>query len=490
MYSDKGERQRQISERSTLQSFSGDVLVFSAGTGLLVFFGFIQTFIIPKYLSMESYGYWQLFRLYANYVGILHFGFIDGILVRWAGKELTQIGKEIKIALRFLFLEQLVVIVPLCLVSYFLFRPPTQWIGLMLLTYTFISNLMTFFMFTSQAIRKFKMLTLVTAGRGLWFLLLIILLFVSGYFDYYYVIFAFIFTFLIALAVFALWFHKYLWDEISTIGSLLAYGKRNINIGIFVMLGNLILILFLTVDRLMVSFFFSIEQFAIYGFALTVIMVVYTLVQAISQVFFPYLSASRPEGRARTYQLGRFAIVLACAAILVIYFPLVKLIEFYLPHYVASLPILQILICTVIFSSMVQIIHINYYKAYGRQRQYFLWGIIALALSIILIFLAIKIVGTLESVAITTVISFGVWYFMNELGMKSVVKQDGQGIGKALVGICCYLGAFWLSTFVTENFISRMLIYISLFLLITWALFRTDVKTLVMVAKEIRNKRQ
>lgn len=490
MVESRGKKRSQISEQLTLRYFGSDVLVFSAGTGLLLIFSLIQALIIPKYLSQEGYGYWQLFRLYASYVGILHLGFVDGILVRWAGKELAQVGSEIKTALRFLLLEQLIVIVPLCLVFYFLFHPPLQWIGLMLLIYTLVANLATFFMFTAQAVRKFKMLTLVNVGRGLLFLLLIIILFVSGYFDYHHVIFAFLATFFITLLALALWFRKYLWGETPAIGTLLAYGKENIDIGIFVLLGNFVVILFLTIDRLMVSRFFSIEQFAIYAFALSVATVTYTFVQGVSQVFFPYLSATVTELRSRAYHLGKPAIILSWAVILVIYFPLVRLIELYLPSYVASLPIMQILLGTVGFGSIIQVLHINYYKAYRKQRQYLLWGITALAVSVMLNLVAINIWGSLESVAIATFVSFGLWYIMNELSLKSVVMQHSQELGKDLVIICSYLGAFWLSTFLNEWFVSRMLIYIGFFLLVTWVFLRTEVRKVLVVVQGLRDKHE
>ncbi|MCJ7654168.1 MAG: hypothetical protein MUO97_02515, partial [Dehalococcoidia bacterium] len=172
-------------------------MISSAGNGLLLLFVFIQALIIPKYLSVAEYGYWQLFILYTTYVGILHLGFLDGILVRWAGKDLNQIGGEIKPALRFLVLEQLVVTIPLGLVTYFLLQPPLQWIGLMVCIYAFIANLVTFFMFTTQATRQFRLLTVLNVGRGFAFLALIVLIFVSGHLEYQYVIIAGLATYLL-----------------------------------------------------------------------------------------------------------------------------------------------------------------------------------------------------------------------------------------------------------------------------------------------------
>ena len=39
----------------------------------------IVSFILPKYISIADFGYWQYFLLLASYVGVLHFGFGDGL---------------------------------------------------------------------------------------------------------------------------------------------------------------------------------------------------------------------------------------------------------------------------------------------------------------------------------------------------------------------------------------------------------------------------
>jgi len=503
-----------------LRAFGGDVLVSSSGSALLVLFSFIQLLIIPKYLSVEDFGYWQLFMLYASYVGILHLGFINGIHIRWAGKELAQVGNEIKIALRFLLLEQLIVITPLGLLLYFLLQPPFQWIGLMILTYAFILNLVAFFSLTAMAIKKFKLLAIINVSGGLAFLILVVLLFASGFLSYQYVILAFLAASLLALFGFAFWFRQYLWSktpsqswqaegeailipkylggerrsekdaQMLAISSLWAYGRENINIGIFALLGGFVVVLFLTIDRLMISSFFAIEQFAIYAFALTAATIAYAFVGAVSGVFFPYLSGISPELRTKAYHLGKPAIILAWAAALTIYFPLTRLIEFYLPYYVASLPIMQILLGAVGFGGLILILHVNYYLVYRKQRQYFLWGIIALALAVTLGLLAIKVFGTLESVAIATLISFSVWYIINELSLRSVVGQSNSELGKGLAILGSYLSTFWLASFLADWFVARMLIYTGFFSLITWVFLRPETRGLVSMAKGLRNWRR
>ncbi len=480
----------EASEQFNIRAFGTDVLTYSVGNGFLLLFGFIQLLIIPKYLSVEGYGYWQLFMLYASYGGILHFGFMEGILLRWAGKELPQIAEEIGVAFRFLIFQQLATIIPLCLILHFLVTlgQPFDLIALSVLGYAFIGNVGAFFKFTAQAVRKFKGLTVVNVGTSLTFLVIVICLFAFGYLDYTCIVYGFLLASALGLAALVLWFRKYLQGSNQSFSPLLSYGRETLGIGIFVYLGHLVTALLLTVDRLMVNSFFPIEQFAIYAFALTVAMVAYIFVQAVSEVFFPYLSGAALQLRTRAYQLGKPAIILSWAATLAIYFPVARLIEFYLPHYVTSLPIMQILLCTVGFGSLIQILHASYYMAYRRQRQYFVCGITALALAVVLNLLAIKVWGTLESVAIATLISFGVWYIINELSLRSVVGESKRGLWKGMVIICSYIGAFWVSSLLTDRLVVQMLVYGSLFSLLTWLFFRNTVKELIVIVNEVRHK--
>src|ERR1700686_182539 len=64
-------------------------------------------FILPRFLSVDDYGYYRLFLLYGSFAGILHLGFLDGLLVRWAARPLPRLRNELSGSLVFLTLEQI-----------------------------------------------------------------------------------------------------------------------------------------------------------------------------------------------------------------------------------------------------------------------------------------------------------------------------------------------------------------------------------------------
>lgn len=474
-----GTNQPETPNKFKIHAFGKHVLVYSLGNGLLLIFSFLQLLLIPKYLSVGAYGSWQLFLLYTTYVGVLHLGFIDGILVRWAGKDISGVGDEISTAFKFLVLQQLAVIVLLALLFYFLIDTPLRWLWLMILVYAFIMNLGAFFMYTSQAVRKFGLLTAINVVRGLIFLIAVILLFAIGYFSYENIVVAYLISFALALLVFLYWFRKYLWGKKNAAGSPWAFGIKNCSVGVFILLGNFVVLIFQTIDRLMVSSFFSIEQFAIYAFASTIVIIVYVLARAVSEVFFPYMSLATPVQQRKAYSLGQNIVILAWAISLAGYFPLAKLVEFYLPDYSASLPIMQILLCSISFGGLVQILHVNYYRIYGKQRQYFLWGAIALVVAVALNLLAILIWHTAQSVAIATLVSFGLWYIANELSLRSALLGGRREILKTIAILAGYTGAFWLASLIINSFIFQTLIYLACFSLLTYLFFRQTLRKLI-----------
>jgi len=473
----------------SLRAFGSDILIYSFGQILLLAFGLVQSLIIPKYLSTADYGYWQLFLLYTTYVGILHFGFLDGILVRWAGKEFEEVKREVSTAFRFLLLEQFLVVGVFAL-ALIVIDLPFRGIGLAVLANAIVVNILTFFIFIAQAVKRFKLVTVVNISKGALFLLLIFVLFAGGRFGYGYLYIATIVTGSVLVILFAVHLRDSLFMQVTPEKSLRAYGKENISIGLFVLLGNFTAVLLTTVDRLAVNSFFSITPFAQYSFAISMCAVIIMFVQAVSLVFFPYLSGSSSELRCRAYQMLRPAITIFWAEMLALYFPFTAWVEFYLPHYVASLPLMAILLCMIGFSSQIQILHVNFFKAYRKQRMYFTLAGVSLACAVVLYLLAATLVGTLASIAITAVISSLLWYLLNEFFLRHSVSMGTPEVVRWLLVIGVYAGAFLVTSALVQGWVYGMVVYLAVFVVVTGTVLKSEVIDLLRLISTIINQNE
>lgn len=57
-------------------------------------FNLITNFVLPKELSVENYAMIKTFQLYISYAGLFHFGFVDGMYLKYGGKSVNSIQKK------------------------------------------------------------------------------------------------------------------------------------------------------------------------------------------------------------------------------------------------------------------------------------------------------------------------------------------------------------------------------------------------------------
>lgn len=79
----------QFVKNKTLKDFG---MVISSN--ILVLISSILTgLVVPKLLGVTNYGYYKIFTLYLGYTALLHFGFVDGILLMHGGEDYRDLNK-------------------------------------------------------------------------------------------------------------------------------------------------------------------------------------------------------------------------------------------------------------------------------------------------------------------------------------------------------------------------------------------------------------
>ncbi|MGA9047942.1 MAG: oligosaccharide flippase family protein [Dehalococcoidia bacterium] len=484
MVEDREKNPRDGVDGFNVSGFSRDVTIYSAGQALLFVISAIQGLLIPKFLSVADFGYFQTFVLYTSYVALLHLGFIDGAFVRWAKEGEKIVMRELKPSLVYISILLLAVILPLSIICILLLKSHNQVIFLAVLIYGFISNVVGLFIIASQAEKKFKSLTAVNIAKALLVFGIIVAIISTHNNQFYTVIIAMICGQLIFGLIMLYLFRHYLKEKVR-LNVAQEYAKADLRIGIYVLPGNFIIILFMTLDRLAVNTSFPVEQFAVYSFAMSVVMIVYLFISAVAQVLFPYITRVKHELRAEVYRLGKPSIILAWCGILAIYYPFVLLINRFFPQYVAGIPILAVLLCTVVYGSLIQILHVNYYISYFKQRQYFITAVIALVVFVLLLASALIFYKTLLGIAVATLISSIIWYIGNELYLNRILKFTHRSLVKDFVFIVVVSSIFLVSSSLPIPLISQIGLYVAATAFTVFIFLRHEVTELLALAISI-----
>ena len=79
----------QINSNENLKR--GIALVFIANA-INLCISLVNGFVMPKYLSLGAYADIKTYHLYANYIGVLAFGYSDGLYLMYGGKHISEVG--------------------------------------------------------------------------------------------------------------------------------------------------------------------------------------------------------------------------------------------------------------------------------------------------------------------------------------------------------------------------------------------------------------
>jgi len=388
----------------------------SGGTAAATLFNTLIVILVPRLVSIEDFGYWRLFLLYTGYVGLLHMGFADGALLRWAGKSSQDVQREITPSLKFLTWQHLAIMVPASIVLAFWSSPRIQFIGVAVFVFALSYNLSVVLQFSLQSARLFKPVALATAAAPGAFVLLTFLWSLHAVPNYRELIVLYC-TACVGVLV-------YLWVRVrpnrssSRPDSAWAFGKSCVLFGWPIVLANGGLILVQSADRLAVSFTLPIRDFAQYSLAASTMFVPVAAIAAIYRVFFSHVAAIEHEGRTRVYAHASKFLLLAWSLLLPYFFVLEVFVRRFLPKYVPGLRIAGILLLGVSFLAGIQILHMTFAYLYGRQRQFLLLTIGALVVTFSVVLGTALWLRSLVAVAIGQVGALALWWLANEWNLR------------------------------------------------------------------------
>jgi O-antigen/teichoic acid export membrane protein len=398
-----------------LTSMARDAVSYSTASLLFFLINGVCAFLVPRLVSLDTYGMFKLFLLYGGYVGVLHLGSLDGALVRWAKEPATLIRQEFSPVL----VSAITTSVAAVLVSLvILMGRPNQngmWaIAVALALFAVASNAITTFQFAMQAGRRFRELSALSILQPAIFLVGVLVLEALGTITTNRLLFGYVASTCLTLVIYFVQLRGTVVWKLPSVVATAALSGTHLRSGLFILLSNLGFNLVLGLDRIFLSTRFTLRDFAIYSFAASIFYSVCLLIQAISKVVFPYVSQQTYSLEQRSSFLCAQRAVLAVWAIgLTAYFPANWLIRQLLPAYVGAIPILRILMLGLGTAAVIQIVHSNYFRAFAQERRMLLGTCVGLFAFLISLWFVAPL-HSLIAIGWATVVAHTAWWTANE----------------------------------------------------------------------------
>ena len=469
-----------------------DIFVVSFGNIVALVANIIIGFILPLILDIENYGYYKTYTLYISYTGLLHFGFVDGILLLFAGKNYDELNRE-KFRLYtkfFVILESVFGVIGVAGAVAFLNGQMRVIMALVSLNLIW-SNLILYFQYISQATSRFKEFAVCKIINAVSTIALVAVLFFiwkkysnSSLLTAEFYIVA---SQIISVGLLGWYFVTY---RNITFGKKEAFVNEKNTILLILKKGFVLTIayevsrLVLVMDRQFVSALFDIETYARYAFAYNILSCVTALITGISTVMFPKLKRMSHDEAMKFFPKGMALItVLVCFAQLG-YYPIRHIVMWLLPHYADSLEYFRIVFPVLALTSCITIIVFTFYKILDKNNVFFLVCAVSLVFAFLANVVAYCIWKTPASISWASLISTVFWYLISVLFLsKNYHVQWLKNFAYAMCMVC----AFYLTTdFITNEFIS-IATYLLILIVISVFLYKKDMAEMIKSQKHLSN---
>lgn len=414
---------------------------------------FLTAFIVPMVLSIPSYGYLKTYQFYASYIGISHLGFCDGVYLYYGGKKEDELDHR-GLAEQWSSILVYEIIVAVAFVPFGIIK---QNLILVCVGLTMIPKVMfTFYSYIFQSVGDFSKYTLIVniySTVNMFINLVLVLMRVRDY-RIYMVLYVFIEC--VPFIVGTVLFSKLKWIHFTGFkGSVFS---KYIKLGILLMIGNFAYSIFIGIDKWFIKFSLPIEDFSMYSFASQMLTVVNMFITPIAMTL--YSNMARRQDHEFEVKIKK-ALVCFLMIIPVAIYALKFIISTFMKQYIPAIKITSALLITQIFLSLNVAIFVNLYKAYKKQKDYFIRLVISLGVAVLTDGIVTAVQPNIMGYALSTMLSCFIWFVLN-IHYFNYMKP---GV-KELLYVALLLGTY-MGTLLIENVFVRAGVYIILYFILT-----------------------
>jgi O-antigen/teichoic acid export membrane protein len=392
---------------------------------MVLIFGIVRALVIPGLLGVTDFGFWQLYLLYAGFVGIFTFGFNDGIYLRYGGKRADELPwKRLRGAFWLYFIT-------LCFISFALliilsnidvssekaisFRYVIFSVGL-----TGVGSLYIFLFQTTNQIKKYSIYILI--DKILFVLMLSLFYFYYSDYNFEFLMVIDCISKLLLIAIMTINCRDYIFGSMAS--ALVCWKEfyANIGVGITLMLANLSAMMMINMSRFFVERYYPIEEFSVFSFGLTLVNLGLMLTIGVSTVLYPALKKITEEKYQKLYLELTDATTMILFILLFTYYPINYFVLNFLTDFKDVLEYLNILLVLSLLQIKLNLTLNLFYKVLRKEQSLLKANLTSIVLIFSLSILIVLFHRTIEAMALATLVTLIFRVYSSDYYIKNILK--------------------------------------------------------------------
>ncbi|MBS4178126.1 lipopolysaccharide biosynthesis protein [Lederbergia citrea] len=397
---------------------------------LSVIISTVLIIIVPKFISVENYGYWQLYIFYTYIISFMSLGLSDGAYLRFGGHEYKDLNKPI-FASQYWFLVVVNVFINFSF-AFIYGLNSTDPNKSMVVFLTCIAgvliaprSLLSFILQTTNRINEYSIAYILE--RAIYFTFVILFLMV-GIKDFAFLIYSDILG-KICSVIYTCYICKDL--VFRKFASFRASFKEiwlNISVGSKLLFANFASMLIIGIVRLFIENKWSVEIFGKVSLTLSISNMLMLFINAIGLVLFPSLRRTSENKLPTIYNMMRTLIMVPLLGLLILYFPAKVILSSWLPQYAESFIYMALLFPMCIFESKMLMLINTYLKTLRKEKMMLFINLLTLFISIVLTYINVIILSNLNLTILSITLFLAFRCIIAELYLSKIlnikVKKD------------------------------------------------------------------
>lgn len=406
----------------------------------------IVTFFVPKQLGIESYSYFQLYLFYISYTGFLHFGWADGIFLRYGGEYYDKLDKA-KFSGQFWLYSGVEVAFGLliCLASVTLASPQDKAIVLALTGISvFLVLPRTLLQYILQCTNRIREYATLTVLEKVIYITVVVLSLLAGTHSFIPMILADLLGKSCALFYSVYQCRDILATKPTGLKTSLKEARANISVGIKLMFANIASMLIIGFVRLSIENQWDVTTFGKVSLTMSVSNLLMVFIRAVALVMFPMLRRTNWDKLSGIYNTMRTCLMIPLLGMLIFYYPAKVILSAWLPQYADSLVYMALLFPMCVFESKMSMLIETYMKTLRKEKWLLLVNVTTVSLSVVITLITTYWLHNLDLAVASIVLLLAFRCVFAELLLSTVldvnVKTD---IVLELSLTVIFIGASW-----------------------------------------------
>lgn len=408
-----------------------DIALAFLSQGISTLSSIVLSLLLPKLLGVREYGYWQLLLFYMSYAGFLHFGLNDGLYLEKGGQTRSKIDKK-SVNSQFIvsLLFQGIIAVAVFIVA--LIGPFEEERAFVLTIFSIaflLTNASSLLGFIFQAMNETPLFSLSCVIETFSLFCVFVLLMIARV----NVVEPYLAVYLIS-KVFRLgycFFHArdFIQAGLYAPKESLELSLHSINIGIKLMVSNIMSQLILGCVRFFIDANWGIEVFSIVSFSISIASLFLTFLSQVSMVFFPNLKQTSSDNLKKVFVMMRDGLDIILPAVYILFGPIVVILNTWLPQYAKSLELFSILFPICVFDGKMDIVGTTFFKVLRQEKRLLRINAAAFTISALLTIVGTYIFHSVELTLAGVMLVLGIRSTYSELMVTKILGVETTRLG-------------------------------------------------------------